>query len=87
MYVSGVTDCPTSPDYGLLVTDGATVYNADGLPTRQRIYHGSRVDILAEESGGFYRVRYAGRIGYVQSLMLVDYDPAQGVRPKPADCW
>lgn len=52
------------------------------------ISHGAKIEVLAmDASRGMTGVRYAGKTGYVQSLYVIDYDPAAGVQPDQRVCY
>lgn len=87
-WISGVESCPSHPDFGQQVVDKANLYpRRDMLPPVTPIPHGARVEVLEEDSEGLVKIRYRGQAGYVQVIFIVDYDPAQGVRPDEANCF
>lgn len=88
-WVSGVDDCPSSPEYGELVAPVAGFYKTPdvGLNRHGVIPHGSKVELLTTfDPSGMVKIRYEGREGYVQGIMLVSYDPREGVKPNPETC-
>ncbi len=91
-YVSGVEPCPENPEYGLLVAPGAHLYSDPDIGPDNVITlipHGTKVDAMDDNCYELWRVcvvRYEGVEGYVQTMMLVHYNPADGVRPNPDYC-
>lgn len=87
-WISGVESCPSHPDFGQQVTDKANLYRSRKmLPPVTPVPHGARVEVLEEDSEGLVKIRFQGRVGYVQAIFIVDYDPAQGVRPDETHCF
>ena len=88
-WISGIEDCPDSGEYGQQVVNGATLYNdRDMMPPVTKIPHGQQVEIL-EYAGedGLVKVRNGSKIGFVQDILIVGYDPTkEKVQPKPEDC-
>ena len=91
-YVSGVEECPDHPKYGQLVITEAHLYSEPDIGLDNviaRIPHGTKVDVMDENCYDPWTVcvvRYEGREGYIQSILLVHYNPADGVRPDPDKC-
>lgn len=50
------------------------------------IPHGAQVQLLEEAKSGFYEVRYGTQRGFVQTILISDYDPAGGVQPNASEC-
>ena len=87
-WISGIDDCPTSNEYGVQVVPGANFWKTREMMSNfGLIPHGAQVERLGDlHRNDMIRVRYKGNVGYVQGLLLVDYDPAQGMRPDPTSC-
>jgi hypothetical protein len=81
--------CPSSNEYGVLVSDKVNAYDNPKLSgfLVTHIPHGAQVEIL-EESVGYsaWKVRYNGRVLYVDCPFVSDYDPSQGVKPNANNC-
>lgn len=88
LWVSGFEGNSESPEYGKIVAMkvnlfsspefGAENYLGIGIP------HGEQVVVLEIiRDYKACRVIHNGVEGYVQMVMLVDYDPADGARPHP----
>ena len=87
-WISGYEDCPSHSEYGQLAVEAANLYRTADmpLPPVAKIPHSAKVDVLEECAAGMCRVRFGGQEGYVQEVLLVDYDPSFGVRPNPDNC-
>jgi hypothetical protein len=87
MWVSGLDGNPDSQEYGQKVADYANMYSSPECDAstfmRTRIPHGEIVEMLETVNKDAYRVRYGDKEGYVQYLMLVDYNPIEGHEPHP----
>lgn len=88
MWVCGFEGNPNSPEYGKLVLPKANLYSSAEIGAVNRlgegIPHGEQVEVLEIIRDEWVcRVRYHGVEDYVQTTVLVDYDPADGVRPHP----
>ena len=81
--------CPSSSEYGVLVSDKVNAYDNPELSgfSVTHIPHGTQVEIL-EESVGYsaWKLRYNGQVLYVDCPFVSDYDPLQGVQPNEDNC-
>lgn len=89
VWISGFESCPSHSEYGLLVVSGARIWKhtRTGGATQEKIRHGTRVQLMGNAGSGFTLVRYNGRDVLVQTMLVVDYDPSDGVRPDKSQCW
>ena len=83
--------CPDHPEYGQQILAFAKTYtNVDFRPDTYRdidIPHGEEIEVLHRVGyNGVSLIRHKARQGYVHSMFIVDYDPAEGVRPDPSSC-
>ena len=87
-WICGYEGNPNSPEYGEVVQPNAMLYSSGDISIEYRtgieIPHGTKIDVLEfvwdNEST---RVRYKGTEGYVQTMLITDYDPSEGSRPHP----
>ena len=81
--------CPSSNEYGVLVSDKVSAYDnpeLSGLPVAH-IPHGAQVEVLEESVGSSaWKLRHGGRTLYVDCPFVSDYDPSQGVQPNEDNC-
>jgi hypothetical protein len=88
MWVSCIASNKDSAEYGQKIAESANMYSSPefGADTYigVRIPHGEEVEVLEIiRDNEACRVRYKGTEGYVQFVMLADYDPSEGLRPNP----
>ena len=90
-WISGVDSCPESIEYGLLIAKIVNLYPTSDVNPLNRlgsILHGAKVEVLATDTKrGMTRVRYTDKIGYVQSLFVIGYDPTSGIQPDQGICY
>lgn len=87
-YINGAVDCPMSPEFGEIVAPQVNVWaEPDSIEKIGELSHGAKIDVLRGGETGWYRIGYGSRVGWVQSVMVVDYDPTtEEIRPNEADC-
>jgi hypothetical protein len=90
-WITGVETCPSSKEYGQLVVKSVNLYRSELVDTANVIAsvpHGAKIELLSssKNSEGTVKIRYQGKIGYVQNLFVVQYDPATGVQPDKSSC-
>lgn len=79
-WIEGRDTCPESPEYKKQVVHGANLWKSPEMKTKpELIPHGAAVGVL-DESEEWVHVDYAGKTGYVQSYLIVDYDPLKDFR-------
>lgn len=88
-WVSGVETCPTSKRYGeLIFKEAAFLHRPKGESTGgaiDNIPHGARIEVIAD-GGSTLQIKYKGTVGYIDSILVIDYDPANGIRPDKTAC-
>lgn len=88
IFVNGIDQCPSRADYGIQVVDKINLWSDTDLTTvLTAIPHGTQVDLLqANVPGDFVEVRWNRHEGFIQDILISDYDPDEGVRPDESKC-
>lgn len=87
-WINGIETCKTSKEYGQLVAPDIGFYVSTEVNPATRmalIPHGTKVEVF-DFADGMQYIRYNGTMGYVQSVFVVNYDPATGVKPSTVGC-
>jgi hypothetical protein len=87
IWINTIDQCPTSPEYGKQIADGANLWSDTELSSQlATIPHGTQVDVLDGNTVGFLRVRWNRHDGFVQQIMTSKADPDLGVQPDEGKC-
>jgi hypothetical protein len=87
VWINGFEKCPSHEEYGDQVANGANLWEEKSTTSSRLalVQHGTKVDLLADE-GGWVKVRYIASTGYMQKILVSDYDPSGGVQPDEEAC-
>lgn len=89
-WVSTIDNCPSSSEYGIQVAPGANLWRTPDMRSGAIVLipHGQKVDVYSNpDLHGMVKIGWFRYDGYVQSYLLLNYDPTTGVKPDSKNCF